>query len=459
ERQCKCISCEQVFTLKPIAGKVEICLKTLSEYWSGNISVIACAKGKSETIHVQKVLMEYCNVKSAAAENNTLEKSVAQAVDFLIRSKVEDGLDCAGGMYLFYDLDKKAYRAPHWNWTYGPAIGALLSCMDNKEVIAMHSQEDLLNYAKSMAHVVMRYCREDGGICDGISLGRWQQGLNHKHGVMGYYSVADSGFCVKHGILPLFALTKDMQYLNYATRLYSAACKWLKHDDILTADYLEDAQMFSDRTIDETMFAMGMFESLWNATGDVNVKETGLRFFNNITNALKLKDGKWARIYLKNTRKNCGFENDTKGHGWAMDGLLCACNMGAKTDKKYLKMAEDTADLIIKYQYSDGHWDNYFGINAEAGIGEKSTALWSWLLYRLYELTNKSKYRIAAKMALDYCKQNMYFGADANAHGSVVALSTQSGVIYHEYFPMSCTYTTSFFILAAQKELALDKLD
>lgn len=456
ERENKCTHCQQVFYQRPIANQVEAKFQLLSDHWGGTVSIVCLGQEKEELLSTQEISCvdrkkEVKDGKEGSKEQ--LQEALEDAVDFLFQCRNTGEGPCHGGMYLFYDMNYAAYRASHWNWTYGPAIGALIACITNQGVLKKHTETELIEYAKSMADVVLQFeNKKKGHPCEGIPLGRWQPNLTYKHGVMGYYSIADSGFCAKWGLMPLFRYTKEQKYLDSIKNLYEASKRWLNVDEVLAADYLDDCRTFSDRSLDETMFVMGMFEELWKETGDKEVCETGLRCFDALCKTLRLEDGRWARTYLKDSKKNLGFERDTKGHGWAMDGLLCASSMGVDTDAFYLQQARDTADLLIRNQHSDGHWDNFFGTDGRAGIGEKSTALWSWLLYRLYERCGESQYRIAAQKALFWCIHHMYRGQDSRARGSIVANSVQSGIIYRPFFPMSCSYTTSFFILAAIEE-------
>ena len=460
-REVQCVGCAQVFFGAPVAGNVQFMVRSLAANWSGKAEIWCYGEQRKEMLAQQTISLCDNAVAFAAPDDtqqpDTLRQAVCDAVDFLFRCRdTGDGI-CNGGMHLFYDLEKTAYRGSHWNWTYGPAIGALLGCLHRSDLVMHYSGAQLLEYATGLADVVLRFeNRQEGHPCQGVSLGRWQQNLQYRHGIMGYYSIADSGFCAKWGIMPLYEHTQQEQYLQATQRLLQAAKRWLAYDAVLPADYLDDLQEFSDRSIDETMFAMGLFQSLFAATHDEAVRTLGLNYFTTLCEKLKMNDGKWARTYLKTTGKNLGFENDTKGHGWAMDGLLCAAQMGGEEGTYYLSLACETADLLLAHQYEDGHWDNFFGREAIAGAGEKSTALWSWLLYRLYEQSGETKYRIGAKKALQWCMNHMYSGNDPLAKGSIVAHSVQSGIIYREVVPMACTDTTSFFVLAALKELELE---
>ena len=103
---------------------------------------------------------------------------------------------------------------------------------------------------------------------------------------------------------------------------------------------------------------------------------------------LSLGDGLYARFYIREEERNDGFEHDTKGQGWSMEGLLAAHEINPERGR-YLELAQRLGDIIIAAQHEDGHWTNFFNCEGNTGgVGEKSTALWSTLLYRLYHFTN-----------------------------------------------------------------------
>ena len=450
ERSVECLSCKQVYFTRPVACGFSFETELIADIWNGSIAVVCQGEGKEETIYTEE--LNICNILAQPTydTDDKLQCALENAVDFLFNCKNIGDDQCSNGMYLFYDLDNAAYRAGHWNWTYGAAIGALLDCIKNGGVLKKHNKDELLAYAKSMADVILKFeNKSKGHICEGVSLGRWQQNLSYKNGVMGFYSIADHGVCCKWGLMPLYKYTGDKKYMDYMNNLYNASIRWLEKYEVLPADYLEDIHDFSDRTLDETMFAMGFYQELYKETNNKDIYNTAITYFEAICNKLRLENGMWSRIYLQETNEISGFQNDTKGHGWAMEGLLCAADMGEETDYYYLEQAKSTADLLIESQYADGHWDNFFQTDGEAGFGEKSTALWSWLLYRLYNQCGEDKYRQAAKKALYWSVDNMYTGTDMRARGSIVANSFQSGIIYRDFYNMSCTYTSSFFILAA----------
>lgn len=448
----------------PVAGKAVAGFETLSPYFTGDVSFVGFVGGAKETLYETRVEINSHGWQPAGIaylpidlppDVAIVKKSVAEALGFLrnAQNKSTDELT-GGGMYLFYDLDEKCYRANHWNWTWGPAMKFLL---DAAKLGEFGNPQELTEYAVSMADCVLRFQHPvtEDVLLSGVGLGRWQNDLMHPNCTMGYYSIADSGFCAKWGLSQVYAKTKDSKYLDSMLALYDTAITWVDKFGVIPSDFQDDINCFLDRTLNETMFGMGLFTELFKLTGDEKYKNQGIRYFDALVSALYLGEGVWARIYLQEEKKNLGFNNDSKGHGWAMDGLLCA-NELAPENPSYLEKAKKTADFIMQYQHSDGHFNNFFAQEESGGVGEKSTGLWSWLLYRLYAETHEEKYVAAARKALIYMINSMDDGQeDPNLRGGVIANSHQSGIIYRPYFKMACTYATSFFGLAALEELKL----
>ena len=114
------------------------------------------------------------------------------------------------------------------------------------------------------------------------------------------------------------------------------------------------------------------------------------------------------------------------------------------------------AENMMEWQHPDGYWSYAFTEPADqVGVSEKGTALWCLLLYRLYGITYDARHLEAARKALLWCMDNQYTGPDQDAYGSIVGITSQSGVTYRSWFPLSCTYTSGFFGLALIEELSL----
>lgn len=149
--------------------------------------------------------------------------------------------------------------------------------------------------------------------------------------------------------------------------------------------------------------------------------------------------------------------NHTRGQGWAMEGLLAALRLFP--DEGHLDRCRRMADNFVDTQLDSGSWAWRFDQPVEeVGISEKGTALWSYLLYRVYKYTGEKRYLDSARKALGWCLENQYDGLDVEARGSILGRTAQSAVGYRQWFDISCVYTSAFFGLAILEELQLQEM-
>jgi hypothetical protein len=111
---------------------------------------------------------------------------------------------------------------------------------------------------------------------------------------------------------------------------------------------------------------------------------------------------------------------------------------------------------MMQDQRPDGSWLTITdGTEEEHGVSEKGTALWSLLLYQLFQQTGEPEFLAPARRALRWCLDNQYYGPDPLGLGGIPGVSPNSGVVYRAWFPMICGYTCAFAGLAIMKELEI----
>jgi uncharacterized protein YyaL (SSP411 family) len=140
-----------------------------------------------------------------------------------------------------------------------------------------------------------------------------------------------------------------------------------------------------------------------------------------------------------------------------MEGLLAAHRL--QPDGTYLKKAEKMATMALQGQKEDGSWNVEYDHTAkEVGVSEKGTALWSYLLYQLYEANHQMVFLTAARKALSWCIAQQKF-SEQEGYGGIAGISIASGVTYRAFYPLSCSYTAGFFGLALLSEQRISETE
>ncbi|MCP5116368.1 MAG: hypothetical protein GY953_36525 [bacterium] len=186
---------------------------------------------------------------------------------------------------------------------------------------------------------------------------------------------------------------------------------------------------------------------------------------------LERPDGRWDRVWHRNDpdRESDGWtlgepdgkpvvvptDSNTRGLSWAMMGLLASHRL--LPSEGYLNKARRMAEHLMRAQRRDGSWTfQYDKPEAEVGISEKGTAIWSLLFYRLFAETRDPRHLKAARKALAWCTARRETGPDPNALGGIIGITAASGVVYRRWYPLICTYTMSFYGNALLAELGQD---
>jgi hypothetical protein len=107
------------------------------------------------------------------------------------------------------------------------------------------------------------------------------------------------------------------------------------------------------------------------------------------------------------------------------------------------------SDAVVVHQNPRGFW-NFFITDHEgrAGVGDKATALFSYLLNELFVLTGDESYKKSSRRAVDWFASSLCRDPLSLGFGSCPVRSHQSAVVYRRYFSCSCVYASAFFGLA-----------
>jgi hypothetical protein len=447
--------------------------RCLTENWAGTVKLLqkeGLSLSELATIEIEPLEADL-QPSNAPGSFIDLIGAIRVNLDFLLRSRNRNvASPTFGGLYLFYDLSDTTYRRSDWIWTWGPAIRFLIDASALPEITAHYGREDLLTVALEMGEASLRFL-----VCDqespahGLMITRFDPTTRYPCGHSAFASPADAFFLAGWGYVPLYESTGESRFLETSRLLVGQTDRLLNQDAVIEQDFVVGSGKWKNWTMDESGFGMEAFAELYRITKDPKYQEAGRRYLASLTRVLERDDGLWDRTWH---RQDPAREDDswpipgpegvpvrvptnanTRGLAWAMMGLLAAHRL--LPDEGYLDAASQMASHLLEAQSADGHWNFlYDRSEAEVGISEKGTAIWSLLLYRLYRETRDPAHLEAARRALQWCLGNRYHALDDPlAQGGIVGQSPASGVVYRRWFPLICTYTMSFYGNALIAEL------
>lgn len=432
----------------------------LTEDWQGKIIVLGADEGTAETIATAQIGHPVPHAKSDVGPHLDLNRALAATVDYVLNSQNMNPFSpTLNGLFLFYDLAAKTYRNANWIWSWGPAVKLLLEYAKSDVVHKLHTKDDLVAKADGIGMTSTRFQIDNPGhITDGLGCPRWQ--TDHRSGVPGEFGYvelisggADSNFLSGWAWIPLYEETGNEHYLACARKLAESTSRLLNEYDIVPQDYICEIGDWTDRTVNESVFGMEGLSELYRVTGEEGHRRIGETYIEQHINKLLREDGLWDFGYSTRTGERSLIKN-TRGMGWVLEGLLASHRM--MPGGKYLALADQLAKHIMEWQHPSGYFTCVFDMPSDkVGIDDKSTPLWSLLLYRLFKHTNRQEHLDAARRALHWCVGNLYTGSDCQARGGIVGVNNFSGVSYRRWFPLTCLYSSAFLGLAILEEMGL----
>ncbi len=435
-------------------GRLDRPIALLSEQWTGRISLHTMdGRELGATVVTQPVLSPRGAPAGELLSADRLRESVVESVGYILRSQERNPASpVVGGLNLFYDHDASTYRSNYWIWGWGPAVRMLLEADRVPEVARRFEPGLLPRVADEIGQASLRFIVMDPTHpARGVPVSRWNRNLGFATGYEERVSVADAQFLAGWAWLPLYRSNGNQAYLDSAKTLADATERLTAEFGLIRQDYYEEPKKWAEHILDESGFAMEGSAELYATTHDPRHREIGHTYFERVRLKLERPDGTWNRGWSQETGIMPAVFI-TKGMGWAMEGLLAAHR--ALPGEGYLERAQKMAEHLLRWQKPDGSWAfNADKPAAEVGVGEKGTALWSLLFYRLHRETKDPRHLHAAQQALKWCVANQYFGSDVEARGAILGSATDAAVGYRQWFQVSCTYTSAFFALAAMEEL------
>ena len=449
-----------------VTRELDLRYDLLSASWSGEVAVYSVP----EREELARVSIDDSAINPAQGSLSRLsgkglsrERLIASLVatlhytmgsqDKSTRSKTRNGL-C-----LFYDMEAETYRRPTWIWGWGPSIKLLIESAQLGEVVKSIPRETLLKTARDIGETSLEFQELDpDSPAQGIIMSRWSENrgtLLQNYGYEEYYSIADAQFLAGWGWIPLYKATGDERYLEGARLLTETTGKLTREFDIIPMDYMVRAGKWKEYALNEQGFGTEGINELYQVDPQPSYQKTGDEYMKMLLKKFDSESGIWNRRYNIPVDERVPTAYHTRGVGWAMEGLLAVYELTG--DVLYLEKAKKMGRHLVSSQLSNGSWSYDFHSMDEKEISEKGTALWSLLFYKLYDFTGDPEYLSVARKALTWCLDNQYDGPDLHAHGGLVGLSRQSGVVYRHWFPLTCSYTSGFFGLAVLEELKIQE--
>lgn len=389
------------------------------------------------------------DIAPPAASAGLFHDALSACVDYLIDSRVNDpNSPYFGGFHLFYDYDARAWRAPHWVWTWGPAI-AVLSKVG--AVVGGPSSDvgELARAAgeRSLRHVV------DVGTLRGFATVRRDVDPAAPTGYWSKISIADTGFLAGWGWSTL-TKERDDEFGHALTEFGSGVDRTLDLLEVVPQDFVVEKSAWTPSTLDESLIGVEALAALHRLRPGADTVERVHRYVDPVLHRLERPDGLYDRGWRRRDGSRIPSKFGSKDAAWVVEGLLAAHEVDAEAD--YLARAVAVAEFVCDRQSVDGGWSTFLDTSAEeCGVDEKAVAIWAYLLQRLARMTGSGTYRDHSRHAISYLTERQDLSsARREGWGGVPGRSPRSGIMYREWFRLSCSYTVSFLALALLEETA-----
>jgi len=433
-----------------VDSNVDFTFETLRDDWVGEVSVHDVES--KEQVAGAPVSLEFEAPRISTGSGVTRSRmvdSLSWATRFLLECRnTNPDSDTYGGEFLLYDLAAKTRLRSEWCWAWGPSAKMLLGASSTEGVDAGISSEQLFGRAVDLGHATLR-----------------KQILDPAHPAYGVLrtsrsvaSTVDTLFLVGWGWIPLYKATGEPMYLEAAEKVAKTAERLMdEHSDVMIPQsfHLERKTWANMMSFESSMGLPGL-SALYLMTGNEYYRELTIRLADLLVRAFEKEDGLWGVFFSGETHQSSPVNYWSKALGYCVDGLIEAHR--AAPDRGYLDKAIRITEHALKNQAPDGSWSVRWDRSAEfVGVGDKATALWAGLLFRLYKLTDDRRYLAAGAKALEWCMDHQYFGDDAVARGAIVGRSWPSGITFRHWFDVVVTYTASFFGVSLLEALSLDE--
>ncbi len=458
-----------LFSPKPDDGRVEVSAAVLGNTWSGLVEVEVIEPEELLTTLVASLRVREPKAFDPAngslvmdigkapvpvtTDRAALEADLGLCLDFITASQNRTpGSPYEKGLYLYYDIDARTWRAPHWTWTWGPSIRVALDAVAAAPSLADRA-DDLRQLALDAGELSLGVIVDEPDLpAHGMGIARWDPLPEVRRGSEKFASLADPLFLAGWAWGRLHDETGDDRYIDAMRTLAETSDSHVTQYGVVQQDWLFERGRWLERILDEAGFGAKGRAELFRLTGDNGLPGLIGRYMNPLRERLERPDGGWDRFWYVADSARTPTECMTRGLGWAMEGLLSSYTATGEED--YLDAAKRMAAELIRNQRADGGWTFMYDRSVEeVGMSDKGTPLWSLLLYRLHAETGDAEHLKAARAALAWSRSHMRRGPNDEARGGIVGVTPQSGIAYRPWFRVCCTYSTAFAAQAIIHEL------
>jgi len=317
----------------PISGKFSIEQYAVFEF--DNITDQAFYDSWTGKRRKVKKSNDLVNQKTCFGKSLRKDKYLELWDSFIYRSKIPKPWRNAGFHYSCFNLAENQWCAPSWIWT-NAAIGRYYS----RHV----GSSELCILADSFLSVQL----VDGGWIVRYDLkgpeGRLSQTV----------APNDSAYICANTLLPAFISSGDIKYLHSAKRCAEWIMQHAQQDFLVYIGYeLESRRWDKEANIVDVGFTADLFVKMYQVTGEGRYLDFAGKFLESYLETFYRGDGFFSAA-VDGRKKHRGTGLFTRGHAWALEGLIPYYVVTKNTSIK--KVIDDVVELLLKIQSHDGSW-------------------------------------------------------------------------------------------------------
>lgn len=324
-----------------------------------------------------------------------------------------------------YDIQNQTWRLDSWNWASSICIAALSEDTLSSETI---------NIITRVAEKILTLQQEADSEMKGGWMIRRDVAEYLRNGFSSWYSPNDVAIAAYYTAATMTKLTGDTKWYEMA-RL---AAQWIYDSGIgpnglrigwcLETRSWEDDMIYIDAGFTPTVFAW-----LYTQDHDSYWKSASCKIMDDLIHRLENGTPYFNKLWF--LRKKPNYSIFARGQAWFLEGLLPCIEITGRKD--FVCRAKSLVNALINDQRNDGSW-NYVIHGKDSHPCGKSVPVIGALLAKAGRILEMPKARIAAKRALEWCRQNIISETGTLADGGILSVS-EEGLILPYCRGVKCT--------------------